>query len=76
MAPMLFITGIDANGRTFIVLGALLSAETIETFEWVFEAALKILGKEACLAVHVIVTDADFAETGALLRQVLCLTRT
>lgn len=68
--PLLLLTAIDGNGRTFIALGALLASETVTDFRWIIDKAQVLLGTDACAAVHVIVSDMDAALTKALSEQV------
>ena len=67
---MFLAVGMDGNGKSFVVFGALTLNETAATYTWVFETAKKLLGTMACTAVHYIVSDDDHGEKSALMRKV------
>ena len=64
--PLFLAVGIDGNGKSFVVFGALILNETAATYQWVFETARVLLGERACAAVRYIVTDDDHGERSAL----------
>jgi len=68
--PLFLAVGMDGNGKSFVVFGALTLNETAAAYTWVFETAKKLVGTMACSAVHYIVSDDDHGEKSALMRKV------
>jgi hypothetical protein len=65
--PLLTITIIDQNGKSFIVFGASLPNERAWTFQWVFQDVLpNMFRREYLKQVNIIITDGDSQETTQL----------
>jgi hypothetical protein len=65
--PLLTMTVMDQNARSWIIFRALLPNERAWTFKWIFQEVLpNMLGMEFLKQVQVIITDGDSQETTQL----------
>jgi len=68
--PLLILSGVDGNSRSFLVVNTLLYDETSASFLWAFECAQEFFGPDVCAAVHIIISDDDVGITSAMVQQV------